>query len=201
MKPRRVHAGGFFYSGYLGKSARGKVTPPPRGFFALSRTTGLVETYIAALPGTVVSIVASADRRRSRFETGPPPADAIVHARLRFKESHAELVLSACGVRDWADMPPTSLLQLITDTAENLGARPRSDDDVAAAAKEAVAVVVAKVEAMNQNGGLKQINAAYKRYRLGQVAKGEKAISYSAHLTSFKESLVVQVAKLSACCP
>jgi hypothetical protein len=99
-----------------------------------------------------------------------------VHARLRFKDSHAELVLSACGVRGWADMRPAELLQLIMSTAEGLGARPRSEGDVAAAAKEAVAVVMAKVDAMRQNGGLAQVNAPYKRYRVAQVAKGDKAI-------------------------
>jgi hypothetical protein len=160
----------------------------------------LVQTYIDALPGTVVSIVSSADGKSSKIETLKEVA-GIVHARLRFKDSHAELVLGACGVRGWTDMPPASLLQLITSTAEGLGARPRSDDDVTAAAKEVVAVVIAKVDAMRQNGGLAQVNAAYKRYRLAQVAKGEKAISYSAHLTRLKESLVAQVAKLSACCP
>lgn len=162
---------------------------------------GLVETYIAALPGTVVSIVSSADGTRSRFETGAVEAAAVVHARLRFKASHAELVLSACGIDGWADMPPASLLQLIASTAEGLGARPQSDHDVAAAANEAVAVVVAKVAAMNQNGGLKQVNAAYKRYRLGQVAKGEKAVTYAAHLTRFTESLVANVARFEGCCP
>jgi hypothetical protein len=159
---------------------------------------GLVETYIAALPGTVVSIIASVDRRRSRFETGPVPADAIVHSRLRFKDSHAELVLSACGVRGWTDTPPVSLLKLITTTAEGLGARPRSDADVTTAAKDAVAFVVAKVDAMRQNGGLAQVNAAYKRYRLGQVAKGEKAVPYSVHLASFTRSLVEKVARQSS---
>jgi hypothetical protein len=80
--------------------------------------TNLVEAYIAALPGTVVSIVASADGLRSRFETGVAAADAIVHARLRFKDTHAELVLSICGVSGWADMAPASLLDLIISTAQ-----------------------------------------------------------------------------------
>jgi hypothetical protein len=159
--------------------------------------TGLVETYIAALPGIVVSIVSSADGTQSRFETGAVDAAAVVHVRLYFKASHAELVLSACGISGWTDMPPASLLQLIASTAEDLGARPQSDHDVAAAAKEAIAVVVAKVEAMNQNGGLKQINTAYKRYRLAQVAKGEKAVSYAAHLAKFTQSLVAEVAKFA----
>ena len=52
-----------------------------------------------------MSVVASADGRRSRFETGEVLTGEIVHARLRFKASHAELVLMTCdvGVDGWAD--------------------------------------------------------------------------------------------------
>jgi hypothetical protein len=155
----------------------------------------LVQAYIDALPGTIVSIVSSADGQRSRFETGAVAADEIVHARLRFKDSHAELVLSACGVTGWADMRAAALLDLIVATAQSLGARPQSDADVAAAAREAVEFVVAKVDGMRENGGLKQVNAAYKRCRLAQVAKGEKAINYAAHLGAFTRSLVEKVAR------
>jgi hypothetical protein len=154
----------------------------------------LIEAYIAAMPGTVVSIVASADGQRSRIETGDVAADAIVHGRLRFKDTHADLVLMACGVTGWADMPPASLLELIIATAEQLGARPQTDRDVTAAARAAVGCVIANVEAMRANGGLKQVNAAYRRYRLGQVAKGERAINYAAHIAAFTESLVRKVA-------
>lgn len=47
----------------------------------------LIEAYIAALPGTVVSVVASADGRRSRIETGAGGASGGAHARLRFKST------------------------------------------------------------------------------------------------------------------
>jgi hypothetical protein len=47
---------------------------------------------------------------------------------------------------------------------------------------------------MNQSGGLKQVNAEYRRYRMGQVAKCEKAIPYSAFLQRFTASLVRNVA-------
>jgi hypothetical protein len=38
---------------------------------------------------------------------------------------------------------------------------------------------------VNQAGGLKQVNAQYKRYRQAQVAKAEKAIPYTAFLERF----------------
>jgi hypothetical protein len=87
-----------------------------------------------------------------------------------------------------------ALLDLIISTAQDLGARPRSDADVAIEARGAVALVIRKVDGMRQNGGLKQLNAAYKRYRLAQVAKGEPAITYAAHLAVFTRSLVAKVA-------
>jgi hypothetical protein len=37
------------------------------------------------------------------------------------------------------------------------------------------AEITARVKGMNQSGGLKEINAQYKRYRKAQVAKAEKA--------------------------
>jgi hypothetical protein len=157
----------------------------------------LVQSYIDALPGTIVSIVSSPDGQRSRFETGAVDAGATVYARLHFKDSHADLVLSFCGVSDWSDMPPAALLESISTTAQGLGARPRSDADITAAANDAVDHVVAKVEGMRQNGGLAVVNAGYKRYRLGQVAKGEKAVSYAVHLAKFTQSLVAEVAKFA----
>lgn len=126
---------------------------------------------LTLLPGTVVSIVSSPDGQRSRFETGAVDAGATVFARLHFKDSHADLVLSFCRVSGWSDMPPAALLELISNTAQGLGARPRSDVEITAAANDAVDHVVAKVEGMRQNGGLAVVNAGYKRYRLGQVAK------------------------------
>jgi hypothetical protein len=95
----------------------------------------LVDAYIAALPGTVVSIVASDDGRRARIETGKiAPAD-IVHGPLRFKDSHTDLVLGFCKMGDgWVDMTPAALLELIS-TAQGLGSRLSSDDDVVAKGK------------------------------------------------------------------
>lgn len=51
-----------------------------------------------------------------------------------------------------------------------------------------------KVEAMRQNGGMKQINRQYKVYRQGQVAKGEKAMPYGKFIERFTAGLVRDVA-------
>jgi hypothetical protein len=51
-----------------------------------------------------------------------------------------------------------------------------------AAAEKQVAEITERVKAANQSGGLKQWNAAYRQYRLAQVAKAQKAMPYSAYL-------------------
>lgn len=51
-------------------------------------------------------------------------------------------------------MPPPPLLELISATTQELGARPRSDAEIAATANEAIDLVLAKVEGLRQNGGL-----------------------------------------------
>jgi len=47
---------------------------------------------------------------------------------------------------------------------------------------------------MRQAGGLKQINAQYKRYRLAQIAKAEKATSYGVFFERFVTGMVRDVA-------
>ena len=47
---------------------------------------------------------------------------------------------------------------------------------------------------MRQAGGLKQVNAEYKRYREAQAAKAERATSYSVFIERFTASLVRDVA-------
>jgi hypothetical protein len=47
---------------------------------------------------------------------------------------------------------------------------------------------------MRQNGGLKQVNAEYKRYRAQQIAKAEKATPYAKFLERFTASIVRDMA-------
>jgi hypothetical protein len=54
--------------------------------------------------------------------------------------------------------------------------------------------IVAHVKATNQSGGLKQVNAQYKRYRQAQVAKAEKAVPYAKFLERFTATIVREVA-------
>jgi hypothetical protein len=62
------------------------------------------------------------------------------------------------------------------------------------AVEHQVAGIVERVNASNQAGGLKTINAQYKRYRQGQIAKAEKAVPYAKFLERFTVSMVRNVA-------
>jgi len=83
---------------------------------------------------------------------------------------------------------------LIEKTAATMGAPFETAAEIRAAAKIQVAAIVAKVEAARQAGGMKQINRQYKAYRLAQIAKAEKATSYTKFLERFVISTVKQVA-------
>ena len=161
-----------------------------------SRET-LIEAYIAALPLAAVAIVSNADGKRCRIEMGGDLAPGeTIQSRLYLKPSHAELVLSAIDQEGWTDQAPGTVAALIEQTATNLGARFQSPDDLRRAAESAVADIVAKVEGMNQAGGLKEINTKYKLYRQRQVAKAEKAMPYSAFIHRFTLKMVEQVAAM-----
>ncbi len=153
----------------------------------------LIDTCLAELPRAVVNVVTDADGNGARVETGDVVAGAIVHARLHFNASHADLVLSACDLE--ADMSPSALLEVITSTATRLGATWHTDEEARAVAAEAVKAIVDKVEAARQAGGLKKVNADYKAYRQQQVAKAERAIPYSACLRRYATRMVEEVAK------
>lgn len=66
--------------------------------------------------------------------------------------------------------------------------------NVSADKAEAVAEIVARVDAMRQAGGLKQVNAEYKRYRQAQAAKAERATPYAVFLQRFTATIVREVA-------
>jgi hypothetical protein len=156
----------------------------------------LIEAYIAALPIVTVSVVANPNGKRARIETGTPAAGQAVYARVFLKSSHADLVLDAAGVDGWAKMPAAGLLELITSTATALGAPWQTEEEIIGAAAAAVAAIVYKVEAARQAGGLKEINASYKRYRQQQVAKAERVVPYSAYLQRYTVLMVEEVARL-----
>jgi hypothetical protein len=76
----------------------------------------------------------------------------------------------------------------------SLGAPYHTLAELREAAETAVDEIQARVDSMRQNGGLKQVNAEYKRYRAQQIAKAEKATPYAKFLERFTALIVRDVA-------
>jgi hypothetical protein len=152
----------------------------------------LIEAYIAALPLTAVAVVSVA-AGSCRVETGAP-GEATDHLYY-FKPSHVDLVLGAAGLGgDPIDEEPAAVATRIELAARSMGAPFQSAAELQADAEQGVDKIVAKVEAMRQNGGLAKVNAQYKAYRQAQIAKAEKATSFSVFFERFTASIVRDVA-------
>jgi hypothetical protein len=76
----------------------------------------------------------------------------------------------------------------------SLGAPYHTLAELREAAETAVDEIQARVDSVRQNGGLKQVNAEYKRYRAQQIAKAEKAMPYAKFLERFTALIVRDVA-------
>jgi hypothetical protein len=151
-----------------------------------------IQSYISGLQLTEVAIVGAG--RSARIITGEIPPGEPVACRYYFKASHAELLLMTIGKEDVTGKPASSLVDAIERTAAMLGATIQTTSELRKAAASAVDEITARVKLANQDGELKRVNYAYKVYRLEQLAKGEKAITYKAHLETFTASLVRQAA-------
>lgn len=170
----------------------------------------LVKAYIGALEIREVTIHAAPDGRPARI--GPAPEGNLdLFDMLWFeKPQHIELVLSQCqsDIRatgaerpdGWIDLSAQEVRDLVVNAAAMLGATWKTGAEIEADASNAVAEIVEDVEIRRQSGGLSQVNRDYKIYRQRQLASGQKAIPYSAHLDAFTRSLVVLAAKSSAAC-
>jgi hypothetical protein len=82
----------------------------------------------------------------------------------------------------------------IEQAAATLGAPYQTPAELQAEAEQEVDKIVAKVAASNQAGGLREINKQYKRYRMAQLAKAEKAVPYTKFIERFTASIVRDVA-------
>jgi hypothetical protein len=118
-----------------------------------------------------VAVCRGGDRRAARRRL-PDRDGRSVRAGRYFKPAHADLVLGAAGLADRPPIyqSPDAVAALIEQTAVTMGAPFETAADIRAAAEQEVSKIVDRVEAMRQAGGLKQVNAQYKAYRLAQMA-------------------------------
>jgi len=166
---------------------------------------GLALDFIGALDLAAIRIWGMPNKPGcwATFEPSPQlvesKLDPINFETFWLKPSHAQLVHSLCRApadhHEGADTDPKVLRDHIVNTAAHLGAPFRSTAEVVAVAYAAVDQILAHVETQRLNGGLAQVNAAYKLYRQQQAAKNERAIPYSAHLHAFTKQLVTMAAR------
>jgi hypothetical protein len=142
---------------------------------AMSRAS-LIDAFISGLQLTEVAIVGAG--KRCRIITGEPAPGELIQHRYYFKPSHADLLLDTIGPEGLLGRPAVALAGAIEQTAARLGARWQTSDALRKAAGAQVDEIVERIKASGQRGKLKSWNARYKEYRLGQAAKGEKAIGY-----------------------
>jgi hypothetical protein len=148
----------------------------------------LIQTYIAALNLTAVTVIG--DGRQCRIHTGEIPPGERVKAQFFFRPTHAELVLmtvnkeglagKAAGRAGWRDRAG----------GNKLGAPYQTPDGLRKAAERHVDEIVTRVKDARMDGELREINKRYRQYRLAQVARAERAMPYSAYIQHFTASLV-----------
>jgi hypothetical protein len=154
------------------------------GYLAAMSRKSLIETYIAALPLAVVTVVGAGKRCRIHTEGEIAVGEPIQH-RFYFKASHAELVLATLDIDGLSGESAAVLAGAIKQAAVTLGAAVIRPDELRRDAEVQVAEIVERVKAASQSGKLKKWNRSYKAYRQAQVAKGEKAVQYAAFIEQF----------------
>jgi hypothetical protein len=78
--------------------------------------------------------------------------------------------------------------------ARRLNVLLQSDDEIAAEAALVAARVAEEMQRLQQSGELKSVNQAYRNYRLGATARGERVVRYVEWMRKYKENLVRQAA-------
>jgi len=78
--------------------------------------------------------------------------------------------------------------------AQRLNIALRSDDELAEEALLVAARVDAEMQKLQQSGGLKSVNKAYRDYRLTAAERGERAMRYDDWMRKYRENLVRQAA-------
>jgi hypothetical protein len=79
---------------------------------------------------------------------------------------------------------------LIEEFADALGVLLVTGDSLRIHAESVVAALEVQVQAMQRSGGMKNINASYREYRLREVAANRKPVGYPTHLHNYKAALL-----------
>lgn len=159
----------------------------------MAKRDDLLKAYTAALDACTL-VILPGPNGMSGVCLGPAADETPVETLWFAKQQHAELVLAQCP-EGWVDITPAALRDEVVNAAATLGARFRTTMEIHIEASKVVAEIIEQVENRRQNGGLAKVNRDYKIYRQAQIARGQKAITYSDHLAAFTRSLVVLAAQ------
>jgi hypothetical protein len=196
----------------------GRVTGAAVGTAKLAsgECASLVAAYREGLGLACIAIISEAAGPRIVVITaGGGDPDAQTDAQIRWwcrRTAEAERVASAAGrrmrrlesrnaglssspERVAEDLHALSLARdAVLAAARRLNVLLQSDDEIAAEAALVAARVAEEMQRLQQSGGLKSVNQAYRSYRLEATARGERVARYADWMRKYKENLVRQAA-------
>ena len=117
-----------------------------------------------------------------------------------FWPTHADLIVNECRselrrdglVSDggWIDLEADALADRLYAVAARFGATWITTEDLMRDAEANVAFVLQMIDALNQSGGLKELNRSYKAYRQKSITAGRGAARYHVYLANFTTEIV-----------
>ncbi len=191
------------------KAAAGPAKPPPpRASVVGAYREGLGLAGIAivceAAGACVVAIIGPSD--------ADPNSDTSIQIRWWCRRAaDAERVAAAAALRirrlglrgGGASSSPrlvddssvfSSACDAVLAASRRLNVLLQSDDEVADEAALVAARVRAEMQKLQQSGGLKSVNQAYRDYRIEATARGERIVRYAEWMRKYEENLVRQAA-------
>lgn len=123
---------------------------------------------------------------------------AAAAARLLRRESK-KLLLGVRGAADASAQTDESEVlsrarAAVLAAADKLDIQLRSDRDIAEEGGQVVARIDAELQQQQARGGLKDVNKAYRAYRLDSTARGERVLRYDEWMSKYRQNLIRQVA-------
>lgn len=148
-------------------------------------------TIVASMPSDCADIAA---RWWCRRDADAARIAAAARAALRRRESKATpAAADACSTAN-DSQEPSFACTAVTEAAWRHGVALFSDEDIAAHAAEIAARIDAELQKLQESGGLKSVNQAYKTYRLETSGRGERVLRYDEWMQRYRADLVRQAA-------
>ena len=160
--------------------------------------SGFAAAYCEGLGLAAIAAINSPDGMRIAVtEAGDATKELAQTACARFwcRRAEAERVAAAAarlvrGESNDAAHAATAVMR----AAKRLGIALFSEQEIAAEAQKVAARIDVEMQRQKASGGLKEVNAAYRDYRIQTSARGERVLRYDEWMRKYKENLLRQVA-------